>query len=297
MEIIILVIATGLVIGFFAYINKKRKTPSVKINSFNEEWRAFLNNHVQFYRELNTNEKNEFETRVLHFLNTTKITGIQTQVDITDKLLVASSAVIPIFYFSGWEYINLYEVLLYPKAFNSKYEMNREDSSIVGMVGTGAMEGKMILSKPALIQGFKNENDKLNVGIHEFIHLVDKTDGVVDGIPSGLLEKQYTIPWINMIKQKMKEIHSLNSDINKYGGVNEAEFFSVISEYFFERPKLLREKHPAMYTLLSEIFTVDLAKKYKNAFRKKREIMRNDPCICGSGKKFKHCCGKTVAGK
>ena len=54
-----------------------------------------------------------------------------------------------------------------------------------------------------------------------------------------------------------KEIESIlkdRSDINPYGATNEAEFFAVVSEYFFERPKLLKEKHPELYQLLSEIF-------------------------------------------
>ena len=28
-------------------------------------------------------------------------------------------------------------------------------------------------------------------------------------------------------------------------------------------------------------------------FRKSVKIGRNDPCYCGSGKKYKHCCGKS----
>ena len=27
---------------------------------------------------------------------------------------------------------------------------------------------------------------------------------------------------------------------------------------------------------------------------KKRKISRNDPCTCGSGKKYKHCCGRAA---
>ena len=29
----------------------------------------------------------------------------------------------------------------------------------------------------------------------------------------------------------------------------------------------------------------------KNAFRKNQKVGRNDKCPCGSGKKYKHCCG------
>jgi len=35
---------------------------------------------------------------------------------------------------------------------------------------------------------------------------------------------------------------------------NEAEFFSVISEYFFQQPHLLEKHHPALFCLLEKIF-------------------------------------------
>ena len=65
-----------------------------------------------------------------------------------------------------------------------------------------------------------------------------------------LLEKQYTIPWIDLIQKKIAEIYEGESDINPYDATNKTEFFAVISEYFFERPKLLQQKHPKLYSLL-----------------------------------------------
>ena len=32
--------------------------------------------------------------------------------------------------------------------------------------------------------------------------------------------------------------------------------------------------------------------KLSTTIRKEKKIGRNDPCPCGSGKKYKHCCGK-----
>ncbi len=34
--------------------------------------------------------------------------------------------------------------------------------------------------------------------------------------------------------------------------------------------------------------------KNMNTIRKPKKIGRNDPCPCGSGKKYKHCCGKNA---
>lgn len=246
--------------------------------------------HVAFYNALSGSEKELFEYKIQEFLLNCRITGIDTKVETIDKLLVASSAVIPIFAFSDWKYSNIHEVLLYPSRFNEKLETEGENRRIMGMVGSGYMDGKMILSKPALRHGFKNETDKQNTSIHEFVHLIDKSDGSMDGIPALLLEKQYAIPWIDLINKKIEEIYNHSSDINPYGGENRVEFFSVASEYFFERPKLLAQKHPELYNLLEKIFKQEMATR--NLSQGKKVIHRNSPCPCNSGLKFKKCCGR-----
>jgi len=276
----------------FAWVLKSKqkfsnwKKPKDK---FPTEWRIILAREVAFYNTLSQEEKKRFEFKIQEFLLNYRITGIQTDVTITDKLLVASSGVIPIFQFPKWRYLYLYEVLLYPARFNEDFETTGPDRNILGMVGTGYMEGKMILSKPALHHGFDNESDKKNTAIHEFIHLIDKADGVIDGIPKLLLERPYVLPWLDLIKEKIDEIYEEDSDINPYGGTSKIEFFAVASEYFFERPKLLAKKHPKLYNILEEIFDQDMDARDLN--KSKMEIGRNDPCPCGSGKKFKKCCG------
>ncbi|UZR96509.1 zinc-dependent peptidase [Chondrinema litorale] len=280
-----------IIIGIFSFVWFRKNTmPSwnTPIEPFPNEWRIILHKEVTFYNSLSDEEQKKFEYKIQEFLLNCRITGIETTVDTTDKLLIASSAIIPIFAFDNWRYSNLKEVLLYPTSFNKQFETSGEERLILGMVGTGYMEGKMILSQQALKHGFKNETDKKNTAIHEFVHLIDKADGVIDGIPSLLLEKQYTIPWLDLINKSIDEIYNGKSDINPYGGTNRAEFFSVISEYFFERPKLLERKHPELYALLERIFKQDMtARKLK-----KVTISRNSPCPCNSGEKFKDCCGK-----
>ena len=281
-----------LVISFLLYnwIRKNSRGWRVPKEPFPIEWRILLAQEVSFYNSLSEEEKVRFEYKVQEFLLNCRITGIKTSVDSRDKILVASSAVIPIFNFEDWRYSNIHEVLLYPSMFNEKFDTDGPGRDILGMVGNGYMEGKMILSKPALKHGFKNESDKTNTAIHEFVHLIDKTDGSIDGIPSLLLEKQYTIPWIDLINKKIDEIFDGQSDINPYGGTNRAEFFSVVSEYFFERPKLLARNHPELYSLLEKVFKQDMAARNLN--KNQMKIGRNSPCPCKSGLKFKKCCGQ-----
>lgn len=292
MTTIIVIIVIGVV--WYGLKNEKRVLPRAEApQEFPQQWRTILLQKVAFYNSLNDTDKKRFENKVVDFIVACRITGIDTTVDITDKLLVASSAIIPIFGFNQWRYDNLEEVLIYPNAFNENYETSGPDRRITGMVGTGYMNGKMILSKPALHLGFSNETDKQNTAIHEFIHLIDKSDGVIDGIPQLLLEKQYTIPWFDLINKKIDEIYKNSSDINPYGGTNRAEFFSVVGEYFFEQPQLLEKKHPELYHLLEKIFKQDMTERNLNT--KKTTIGRNSPCPCNSGLKFKKCCGKAVA--
>jgi Mlc titration factor MtfA (ptsG expression regulator) len=288
MEIIVIVVIVFIFLIFFKR-NRHNNKPK-NLGPFPAEWKTFLQTKIEFYRELTEAEKFQFEKRLQHFISTIQITGIDTNVEDKDKLLVAASAIIPVFAFPNWEYPDLREVLLYPASFNEKFIAGESDSLIQGMVGTGYMEGKMILSKPALHLGFTNHEDKKNVGIHEFVHLIDKADGEIDGIPRILMNREFALPWMELVRQKMEKIYALDSDINPYGGVDKREFFSVIAEYFFERPKLLKRKHPELYKHLNAIFTSNLAEKYRGA-EKKREINRNDPCPCGSGKKYKYCCG------
>jgi len=121
------------------------------------------------------------------------------------------------------------------------------------MVGDGAMQLTMILSKPALHNGFANVLGKENTGIHEFVHLLDKEDGAVDGLPEALLKRQYTIPWLHLIAKNIADIKAGNSDINIYGSKNNAEFFAVASEYFFEQPEIFKQNHAELYNLMTQI--------------------------------------------
>jgi len=70
---------------------------------FPKDWRIILAGDVSFYNSLSAAEKIRFEFKVQEFLLNCRITGIETRVDTTDKILVASSAVIPIFGFGDWK--------------------------------------------------------------------------------------------------------------------------------------------------------------------------------------------------
>ena len=252
MQILILINFVLAIFYTVKFLRKKKVTVTEPVPA---QLKNILQEQVPFYQQLNKNKQTEFEERAAHFLTQVKITGVKTVVEDTDRVLIAASAIIPIFNFAGWEYKNLHEVLLYPDSFNHEFEQQGGERNILGMVGSGAMNHVMILSQFELRQSFSNETGKNNTAIHEFVHLVDKTDGEIDGVPETLLGREYLKPWLQLMQQKIKEICDDRSDINPYGATNEAEFFAVVSEYFFERPDLLKEKHPDLYMLLLKIFS------------------------------------------
>lgn len=251
-----------------------------------KNWSDFLQKKVDFYRNLSKQNKINFEQRCLLFLETTRVEGsIDIEITDNDRLLVAASAVIPVWGFKGWHYFNIESVILLPSRFNEEYEYGLPDSRMSGMVGTGKMSGKMVLSKPDLYRGFENSRDKQNVGIHEFVHLIDMADGLADGFPDRVTKYEYSAPWFEFVQKKIEEVDSGKSNIDDYAATNNAEFFAVSSEYFFERPIMLKRKHPILYEYLSTFYKQNLAEINQDLAPKKYE-----PCSCGSGKKYHRCC-------
>lgn len=280
---------------YFWYTGRIRRRREILSQRFPAEWETVLQRDVLFFRALDAESQQRFRRDVQTFIGEKRITGIKLNLDTTTLVLAAASAVIPVFGFPEWEWSQISEVLIYPDRFDDDFQFgSARGRQILGMVGTGGLNRLMILSKPDLLGGFRNTTDKRNVGVHEFAHLVDKTDGVIDGIPHVGLAPRAIGPWIDLVRRKMREIEQGTSDINRYGLTNEAEFFAVASEYFFERPGFMEQKHPELYALLERVFNQDL-RSVGTAFRRERSrgrptFGRNSPCPCGSGRKFKKCC-------
>lgn len=243
------VIAVALLFWWFTR-KPKRKGPSpVPANVT-----RLLANQVRYYRQLDKKEQSRFASEVKSFLEQVTIEGVGIAVEDVDKVLIAASAVIPIFYFPGWRYRNLTNVIVYPDTFDEQYQFEGDRRHIMGMVGSGALNGQMLLSRSALRAGFADNGGKSNTAIHEFVHLVDKSDGSVDGLPESLLHNSYSLPWLKVMHEEIRRIETGQSDINPYAAMNQAEFLAVVSEYFFERPDLMQEHHPELFHLLTEMF-------------------------------------------
>jgi len=253
MRLLILVLILAAIVLLFRRQRKKAAVPYAPPIP-QPAMHDLLETHVAFYRQLDENAKQSFRARVQHFLDTTRITPVQgAALTDQDRLYVAASAIIPIFSFTDWAYNNLDEVLIYPDTFTHEFDTEEEERNVMGMVGDGAMHRMMILSLPALRAGFEQKGTG-NTGIHEFVHLLDKADGATDGVPEYLIPPGLVTPWLRYMHRTIRQIREGASDINPYAATNEAEFFAVLSEYFFQKPGFLKEHHPGLFRILEQTY-------------------------------------------
>jgi Mlc titration factor MtfA (ptsG expression regulator) len=292
---------------FYRYLTAdSRRRQAALATPFPPTWRTLLLENVAFYAGLAAADQTRFEQAMQLFLARTRLTGIQTEVDDLTRVLTAAAAVIPVFGFPGWEYPTLHEVLIVPDAWQLE---TRPDQAVLPLQGTllGSVQGfqnsqYMRLSRAALLQGFANAEDRHNVGVHEFAHLVDEADGQIDGVPGAGLPPALRPAWATVMQHELAAIRAGQSDIDPYGGTNEAEFFAVVNEYFFERPEQLKEHHPELFDLLAQALHqhpeqtlsarpghLDPRQWLRQLRAKKQVLGRNSPCPCGSGKKYKEC--------
>jgi Mlc titration factor MtfA (ptsG expression regulator) len=247
-----------LLLAFFGFSKLKSK----KVELFPKHWLPVLEKEVLFYRNLSEENRSVFRDRMMLFLTEVHIDSVKTSLQDLDKILIASSAVIPVFGFKEWHYNKLSGIILYPDTFNHDLEFSKtsENKQILGMVGSGQFENQMLLSRKALRKAFSNDTDKFNTPVHEFVHLIDKEDQHIDGIPEAIMPKEYIEPWLELMYKEIDDIHKGKSDIRPYATTNQAEFLAVTSEYFFERPELFKQKHPELFDILERTFQQPITK-------------------------------------
>ncbi len=223
------------VIALIAWLifRKRNHSTDTNIQKLDKAYRVLLDGHVNYYHKLNKRSRKQFESRVAGFLQYVNIEGVGTEITDLDRVLIAASAIIPVFGLGDWRYDNLTNVILYPDTFDKDYQFEGENRSILGMVGSGYMNGQMLLSRAALLKGFSPMAGKENTAIHEFVHLLDNADGATDGMPEQLMDHEYAAPWLSLMHREMHRIKDGKSDINPYALTSEAEFFAVAAEYFF----------------------------------------------------------------
>ena len=146
------------------------------------------------------------------------------------------------------------------------------------------------------VQQFWGTYFEIEKGIYE--QLLETPDVEVKGTVKELAKK-YDIEVFTMTGF----LDGINDSLVEPNPIETMEEDTVVS-LAFDKEKLYKNMVDAKAEWLYElpqweaIFTeekrIELYKEQKNAntIRKEKKVGRNDPCPCGSGKKYKKCCGK-----
>lgn len=230
-------------------------------------WPPYLEEHVPFYQQLQP----ALQARFLELLKVfvwEKHFISAGGMEITDevKVVIAATAVRLVLHLDLSYYNRLTEIVVYPDHYR-----HPESSDII--LGEAQSWGTMVLSWSAVLHGLKNCEDGLDTATHEFAHVLDQGDGAFDGTPE-LRSLAHYHPWTLVMSEQFlklrKRKRAQRKALRSYGATNEAEFFAVATEAFFEKPAQMLKLTPELYEELKRFYGFDPAAGGTNAGKLKR---------------------------
>ena len=232
---------------------------------FPEEWRRYVAKNVPMVMALPDADRAELEKLCMAFLSEKHFEGAKG-FEITDevKVTIAAQACMLLIHRDTDVYPDLETIIVYPSTFASK-QTRREGFVVIeeenARLGESWDRGIIVLAWDSVRSGTANMHDGHNVVLHEFAHQLDAEDGDMDGAPDLGARARYTA-WAHVLGDEFNDLVAKaeagrKTDIDTYGATNPAEFFAVVTEAFFEKPRQLRTKHPELYAQLKEFYKQD----------------------------------------
>ena len=188
------------------------------------------------------------------------------------KLTIAAQACLLLLHRDMDYYPGLQSILVYPSTYFANTTRHREagvlEETRHSRLGEAWHSGAVVLAWDAVRNGAANPEDGHNVVLHEFAHQLDFEDGSADGAPllggDGPFWKRPAkyITWAKVLSEEFKQLQATvefqkHSILDAYGATNAAEFFAVATEFFFEKPHALQQKHPELYAELKSFYKQD----------------------------------------
>jgi len=159
-------------------------------------------------------------------------------------------------------YDELHSILVYPAAFWVEDEVEDEAGVVEQrrrvLSGEAWDSSRIILSWDDVLEAAHAPGEGYNVALHEFAHYLD-AEGL--GLPAG---HRAIADWAEGLAVEFQSLldavdRGEYTFLDPYAAEDEAEFFAVATEDFFERPVELRAAHPRLYALLQEFYALDPA--------------------------------------
>ena len=225
----------------------------LKQRPFPDRWTSILRDRFPFYDKLDDEPLQRFHTRLKIFLWEKHWEGAGG-LEVTEemKVIISASAARIARNLPLSVYDRLTEVVIYPANYR------HPDCRQTAVLGQAHNFGTVVLSWDAVQKGIAVPDDGRDTAIHEFAHVLDAEGGQFNGTP--LLEhgRDYQA-WADVMGRHFASLTEAPFDgcLRSYGAKNEAEFFAVATEAFFETPGQLRRCAPELYEILSHYFRVD----------------------------------------
>jgi Mlc titration factor MtfA (ptsG expression regulator) len=179
------------------------------------------------------------------------------------QLRIAVQACLPILRLGLEAYRGWSTLLIYPGEFVHR----REEIDQAGVVhewdevrsGESWEYGPVILSWADVEAS--GRCDGYNVVIHELAHKLDMLNGGADGFPP-LPRHMSARTWNRVFESAFSDMNGRldrgqDTTIDPYAAEHPAEFFAVLSEYFFEVPHVIHAVYPAVYDQLRAFYRQD----------------------------------------
>ncbi|WP_372796249.1 zinc-dependent peptidase [Pontiella sp.] len=216
-------------------------------------WFGTLKKTLPMVKKLSSNHWKQLAGLMQVFLAEKKFEGCGG-LEVTEemKVTVAAQACMLLLGRNAQVYPRLKTVLLYPHTYTD---------GEAARLGESWNTGAVVLSWDSVKGGARNFKDGHNVTFHEFAHQLDQEDGVADGVPI-LGENNAYQTWARVFRHEfehlVEETDRGHKDVmDAYGATNPAEFFAVVTETFFEKPRQLKNKHPELFERLRNYYKVD----------------------------------------
>lgn len=247
---------------------KDRRRARLREEPFPAEWEAVLDRGVPIYRRLPDEEKEALRGHVQVFLAEKQFEGAGG-LEMTDEIrvIIAAQACLLLLRLDDAAdyYPRLRSIVVYPSTYVAKAQEG--DGAVVHegdsvRLGESWTHGAVVLSWDGVRAGAANPRDGHNVVLHEFAHQLDQEDGGADGTPE-MPWSRYA-PWARVLSEHYLELRrdarrGRRTVLDDYGALNEAEFFAVATETFFEKPGQLQRRHPELYEELKAYYGQDPA--------------------------------------
>ncbi|MFT3926705.1 MAG: zinc-dependent peptidase [Myxococcales bacterium] len=251
---------------------RERKREQILAEPFPEPQRAVLERNVAHYRRLDADEQQRLRDLVQVFVaekHWEGCGGLELSEDM--KFTIAAQACILILELPHRLYENVESIFVYPSAvLRPEQEQgvftrsrNLVASGPIALLGEAHVRGPVVLAWDRVLRDGQHERDGHNLVYHEFAHKLDMLDGTPDGTPP-LVSRDQREQWHEVCERVFLDLRRRTQRgeptfIDQYGSTNEAEFFAVITEQFFEQPRALRKAEPELYQVLSAFYRQDPA--------------------------------------